>query len=287
LNKRGTPISGTYKAPDGSLVEYKGTVPFGFKFDDATKKIVPNLENGVNPIDTIAATIFDDDQKKGYIKQIVGSGIMFNNNPDDYIKQLVEGSINGNISFTTKKSPAEYSALENKAIRLERENSPEFLAEQDRQVKAKENMAERRTRAAEKSANANLGRLGIATQQENRDKEEFDIKKETGNLGQQNTATGLELNSTDSFYSDTKYKGKDIIGIGNSVEKGLVLQPKYGQPIALDTQPKINDYMNNVDVETRKTVRKIMSSPNYKPVGGQRKAVGQKVPAKFDPNDPI
>ena len=277
LNKRGTPISGQYEAPDGSIVEYKGTVPFGFKFDDATKKIVPSIikdknGNDINPIDTIAATIFDEDQKKGYIKQIVGSGIMFNDNPDDYIKQLVEGSINGNISFSTKESAAKNQLNKAKAIKAQIEIDPKTLEAEAKQ-QAFDNQIELQK--------LNLGRqrLGIAAQGLAIDQQEFSAKKEGDffNKGANPANINEPIKYSDtgtSFYTNTKYKGKDIVGIGVSTGKGLVLIDQYGGKVFLDDGPKINSFYNNLEKKDQVGVNTIMATPYYKPVDKKVKVVG-------------
>jgi hypothetical protein len=279
LQKKGVPVQGQFDAPDGSLIEYKGIVPFGYQINETTKKLEPKIEvdpkTGVttNTLDEISRTI-DPELWKGYMKQVVGFGQMLNPNSDDYAKDLINSTLGGSISYTVKEDALKRNTARTNA-KLKEVQLDNALYEASPQQRALDRQKNELEITYKKASIGNMAAdNSLAQQRLQQDKAEFAYKKEQDAIGGVSTGKSgeIKLNTPNSFLSNTKYGDKEIKGVGNSQTKGIVLVPKSGKNIVLDTQDKINDYYNNVDKETRLAIDKIMSSPQYKPVQGQSKS---------------
>jgi hypothetical protein len=275
LQKKGVPVQGQFDAPDGSLIEYKGIVPFGFKFDDKSKKLVPDVRvdeqtgQPINPIEQITNSI-DPELWQGYMKQVVGFGQMLNPNPSDYAADLIDSTLGGSISYVTKKDALarqnERLTVGVKAQTLEekmRKSSPEELAKEAEKEAFDRQYKEKGMQLREQSLGISQKRLGLA-------QEDSQFKRQE----KQNNPTKpgiIKLSSPNSFYTKTNFNGKEIKAVGNSRKGGIELVPKSGgKSIILDNQDKINEFYNNVDKETRTAIDQIMTSPQYVPIGGKK-----------------
>lgn len=283
LQKRGTPVQGQFDAKDGSLIEYKGIVPFGYRLNQETKQLEPDSKPDpqtgqmVDPLDQITNSI-DPELWDGYMKQVVGYGQMLNPNKSDFAKDFINSTLGGSISYTTKKD----------ALTRQNERLTVGVKAQDLEKKIRENSPEELAREAQKEAfdmqykQAGLGMRGeslnIAKRRLNLAEEEAAYKRQK-EQNQPLKPGAIKLSTPNSFYSNARFGGKEIKAVQNSIKGGIQLVPKSGgAPIILDSEDKINQFYNNVDKETRTAIDEIRSSPNYIPTKtGKVKAQPSKV----------
>lgn len=174
LQKRGTPVQGQFDAKDGSLIEYKGIVPFGYRLNQETKQLEPDSKPDpqtgqmIDPLDQITNSI-DPELWDGYMKQVVGYGQMLNPNKADFAKDFINSTLGGSISYTTKKDALarqnERLTVGVKTQDLEkkiRENSPEELAKEAEKELYDRQYKEKGLQLRQQSLGISQQRLGLA-----------------------------------------------------------------------------------------------------------------------------
>jgi len=218
LVKKGTPVMGQFDAPDGSLIEYKGVVPFGYKLDEKTKRPVPNVTtdkdgNIIDPLDMIQNSI-SPELWEGYKKQVIGYGEMFNPNMSDHARDLINTTLSSTVSYSTKKDALtrqnEKLTVAVKSEDLEkkmRENSPEELAKKAEKELYDKQYKEKGLQLRQQSLGISQQRLGLA-------QEDSEFRRK--DKGETSTGQGAPVLDTAGTYSAPmkNQKGNPIIRIG-------------------------------------------------------------------------
>jgi hypothetical protein len=279
LVKRGTPVQGLYDAKDGSQIEYKGVVPFKFRMNPDTKQLEPKVEvdpktGQVNdPLNEIVSSV-DPELWKGYMKQIVGFGQMFNPDYTDHAKDFINSTLGGAVSYSVKEDALKRNTARINANLKEVQLGNELYKASPEQRKI-ENEKDLLDLNYKRASISNMSQDNSNAQQRlDQDKEEFKYKKEqdakgkaSGNFGGKRLNTG-----GNSYFTEVKYGTKDIKGVGSSTKGGIELIPKSGgKNIHLDTDDKIEEFRANSTEADRKLIDEMMMSPQYVPAKGKTK----------------
>ncbi len=283
LQKKGVPVQGQFDAPDGSLIEYKGVVPFGFKFDEGSKKLVPDVRvdektgQTINPIEGIQNSI-DPELWEGYMKQTVGFGQMLNPNPSDYATDLINSTLGGSVSYSVKKD-----ALTRNTERVE------FgIKQQDFESKAYKNTPEYReweksiedqkVRNSTISANASAQNAAIANQRFGLSLKQYKldmadkgyVEQPDGSLvynpkndkrgDSSGDPSGLAMNSDTSVFIKKKFDNKNIKAVLGNSDGSLTLLNESGNGKTVVKGKDINRFLNQLTEKERTSVNKILRS---------------------------
>jgi hypothetical protein len=283
LQKKGVPVQGQFDAPDGSLVEYKGVVPFGFKFDEGSKKLVPDVRvdektgQTINPIEGIQNSI-DPELWEGYMKQTVGFGQMLNPNPSDYATDLINSTLGGSVSYSVKKDALTRNTervelgikqqdFESKAYK----NSPEYRewekSIEDQKVR---NSTISANASAQNAATANQ-RFGLSLKQYKLDMADKGyIEQPDGSLvynpkndkrgDSSGDPSGLAMNSDTSVFIKKKFDNKNIKAVLGNSDGSLSLLNETGNGRTILKGNEINRFLNQLTEKERTSVNKILRS---------------------------
>jgi hypothetical protein len=270
LIKNGNLVSTTYVNKRGDLVEAKGVVPQGFQFDKESGAVVPVIQkdqngNTVNPSEVIARNLFTPEQLEGYKKQIIGAGVMFNDNPFDYISEFVNSSFSNAVgekvikpAETLKKELSQAAKAEQDAIQAEYENSDEFKKMQNEKTQSEIN----RNNA---SGQASLMNAGSSAKNANTNSSRLQAQLE-GKIGVNSSnedASDPVTDAAGTYSTPFDFKGKKYIRMGKSQGGNFYIVDENGKPKKI-SEPEANLVINSIKKEERSAAKAAFK------VGGQK-----------------
>lgn len=177
--KMGTQFQDAYYNKRGDLIKVKGVLPPGYIFDRETGKSVPNIQtrqDGTksNPLEDFSRSILSPEEMEGYKKQIIGAGIMFDEDPINHISGFINGSFSNLVSLEIDKTSEEIAnkvADTNvkiaKGADLAYKNTPEYR-------KWERGLAEQKVQNGTISASAASTQASIAMQKFGLSKEQYE-----------------------------------------------------------------------------------------------------------------
>jgi len=269
LIKNGNLVSTTYVNKRGDLVEAKGVVPKGFQFNKESGAVVPVIQkdqngNTVNPSEVIARNLFTPEQLEGYKKQIIGAGVMFNDNPFDYISDFVNSSFSNAVgekvikpAETLQKERDQSLKAQEDIKKLQDYNSPENVELRRKQAEADIKRKETQSQASIISASA-------AAQNASTNSARLNAQIE-GKIGNNSNSIDTEtpvLDATGTYSAPFKFKGKSYNRIGRTPQGRPYVVSENGVPKQI-TETDANYLINSLPKEERSAAKAAFK------VGGQ------------------
>jgi hypothetical protein len=276
-------VQGLYDAKDGSQIEYKGVVPFKFRMNPDTKQLEPKVEvdpktGQVNdPLNEIVSSV-DPELWKGYMKQIVGFGQMFNPDYTDHAKDFINSTLGGAVSYSVKAD----------AIKRNTDKIELGIKTQDLESKTYKNTAEYRAwekdiedqklRNSTMTANASAQNANIANQRFGLSLKQYKlemadkgyIEQPDGSLvynpsndkrgDDSGDPSGLRMSSGTSVFIKKDFNGNKIKAVLGNQDGSLTLLKEVGNGKVVVKGKDIDRFLNQLNEKERTSVNKILKN---------------------------